>query len=376
MRARELQQLEPAPGRERDGGRELVVRRDVERAHLVLRDHALERIDAEPIVVDGDADDLRARLAKRLPCGGVAELLDGDDVAGRMSARAMSASAIWLPRVTHTLDAVAASPRVLASIVASASRSRGCPSGFAYESSAPPRFPTARRYARPIRSPGASRTSERDGAKSSPPRGTSYGRSGLGAGSRSYATRVDIPAGDFCGANRRGLGSGSSFDTNVPRARCVTSHPSATRSSNAETTVRRCTPSASASVRVPGRGSPGRRRPRRMSDFDRARDLLEERNAALALERKDEFPAGHRADPRESSVRAGLARSSVTANHGSPVQEEYTRAAVCRRPHDARRVCERAVSRYSVPESSRSTRCPAARSAAIAVSSMSPCTST
>ncbi len=77
--------------------------------------------------------------------------------------------------------------------------------------------------------------------------------------------RSAIPAADSPNVKRRGLISGKSPETNAPRARWLTIHPSATSSSNAATTVIRCTPSTLADDRVPGKASPGRNLPRRMS---------------------------------------------------------------------------------------------------------------
>src|SRR5205085_2536512 len=64
---------------------------------------------------------------------------------------------------------------------------------------------------------------------------------------------------------RLGGGSGRSVETKAPRAGWLTIQPSATSSSKAATTVSRCTPSARASVRVPGNRSPGCKRRRLMS---------------------------------------------------------------------------------------------------------------
>ena len=71
--------------------------------------------------------------------------LDGDDVAGA-NQRARDERERHLAAASDE-DVVGgrSSPRVDESIAASVSRSRGCPSGEAYDSSAPPRLAIARR---------------------------------------------------------------------------------------------------------------------------------------------------------------------------------------------------------------------------------------
>src|SRR5207249_11311305 len=100
-------------------------------------------------------------------------------------------------------------------IVLIAARSRGCPSGPAYESSDLPLRRMAPRYARPTSSAGARRTSGRAGAKNSVRGGTSYGRSREGEAGRSSGGTEAVISG-FVDENRVGRESGKSGETNVP----------------------------------------------------------------------------------------------------------------------------------------------------------------
>lgn len=172
--------------------------------------------------------------------------------------RFFTGSASWLPRVMSSSSTVAPTPRRSSNHCARRSRSSRLPAGLPNASARPELSLSARRYARARSAEGKSRASGSPPVKSSTPAGAaSKPRAELTKGRSAKpgrAARAGEPAASTAS-------TGSSRVTRVCDARRASSQPCARSSSKAATTVLRCTPSARASVRVPGSTAPGRSAP-------------------------------------------------------------------------------------------------------------------
>ncbi|MNG92362.1 hypothetical protein D3C79_512950 [compost metagenome] len=79
---RQLQQLLPAPGRQADRGRELVMGSDVQHAHLVQPAKCIDLLDPAALVIQVHGDQPGAQLAEDLPRRRIAQALDQHNVTG------------------------------------------------------------------------------------------------------------------------------------------------------------------------------------------------------------------------------------------------------------------------------------------------------
>jgi hypothetical protein len=78
---REFEHAQPAFGAQRDGGRELVMRGEEDRADTVLAAGALNRLDIRAVLVEPDRDDVGAKIGEGGDRGFVGQRLDQHGIA-------------------------------------------------------------------------------------------------------------------------------------------------------------------------------------------------------------------------------------------------------------------------------------------------------
>ena len=230
-RARDLEQRHAPAGREHHGRRVLVVRRDVDGAHGAGARDALDGVDVDAARVDGDGDERAPGEPERAPRRAIAERLDDDDVA-RVKERSRDEVERHLAPARHE-DVVGAGGDPARRPRASR-RARRAGAGGRADRRSRGRRGSARAARGDTRAPGRRRG--RGARRAAPPRRERTRGSGVAAGcstraSKSNPARAGISARATAAREKgRGARSGSSCETNVPRARAVVIQPSAASS--------------------------------------------------------------------------------------------------------------------------------------------------
>ena len=82
MQSGQFQELLTTPGTQADGGRELVVRGEIDHPHAVQPAQVCELIDTATFVIQVHGDQSRAQLAENFPGRGIAQAFDHHHIAG------------------------------------------------------------------------------------------------------------------------------------------------------------------------------------------------------------------------------------------------------------------------------------------------------
>ena len=82
MQSGQFQELLTTPGTQADGGRELVVRGEIDHPHAVQPAQVCELIDTATFVIQVNGDQSRAQLTENFPGRGVAQAFDHHHIAG------------------------------------------------------------------------------------------------------------------------------------------------------------------------------------------------------------------------------------------------------------------------------------------------------